>query len=274
MVSTSIPAAVPSTQHDIPPHMGHIPTRTSLEIPLFVGETVLSVERRNGLVITTTVKVEVEDKTPRPREDPASGSVATAPPPRALHALQSTVVASESTDELAYPSSDEDSTSDDSMVVIDSSAPPPPNPIRAGLPGLPMVPVPTELRCPTNNTVFAKYVVVFAGLRVGIFPRSMTELITRIVEGVPNARRKAFGNWDEALWHYAAAYQGVHPFRDGMHNKTPGYKPQILRFVAVDNPLATSYTFGNGPRVGQVDVQGLDLDADRLSYEVDLVPDA
>ncbi|KAL0563253.1 hypothetical protein V5O48_018822 [Marasmius crinis-equi] len=247
MVTTSrSTAAPPSTQHDIPPHMQHIPTRTSLEIPLFVGETVLSVERRDGLVITTTVKVEVEGNDRRPGQSQPSASVA---------ATRGTADA-ESSEELMYPSTDDGSNSDDSLVVVDSSAPPPPNPVRSVLPGPPVVPVPTEFRRPANDTVFSK-----------------TDVITRLVEGVPNARRKAFGSWDQALWNYAAAYQGVHPYRQGMHNNTPGYKPQILRVAGAVNPLAASYTFGSGHMVGAVDISGLDLDADRLNYEVDIVPD-
>ncbi|KAL0568197.1 hypothetical protein V5O48_013789 [Marasmius crinis-equi] len=253
--------------------MSRIPTRTALEIPLFVGETVLSVERRDaraGLVITTTVKVEVDESVLASRLPPPPPSVAPLSGP-------GPVAAPESNDQLTYPSSDEDtdsSGSDDSMVVVDSSAPPAPNPVRTSLPGPPMVPVPTQLRRPANDNVLARYVVVFAGLRVGIYPRSATDVITRLVEGVPNARRKAFGNWDEALWHYAAAYQGVHPFRQGIYNNTAGYKPAILKIAAIDNPLEASYSYGSGPTVGEVDVNGLDLDADRLSYALDLVPNA
>ncbi|KAL0572709.1 hypothetical protein V5O48_009260 [Marasmius crinis-equi] len=219
--------------------MDNVPTRTSLEIPLFVGETVLSVEHRNGLVITTTVKVEVEDKAQSRQTIPTTSAAADA---NALpDAAAGPVIAPDSNDKLAYPS---DAESEQSMVVVDSHAPLPPNSVRSGLPGLSMVPVPTELRHPLNDTVFSKYVVVFAGLRVGIFPCTSSSAVWW--KGCPML---VVSNWDSALWHYAAAYQGVFPFCDGMHNDTPGYQHKILKVTAIENPLAATYMSGTGPKV-------------------------
>ncbi|KAL0568907.1 hypothetical protein V5O48_013063 [Marasmius crinis-equi] len=236
MVQTSHPNTVATTQPSNPAASTYIPTRTTLTVPLNVGETVLSVERRDGMVITTTIKVEVDADLCSTYQPPPPVTIADGP------------VGS------GYPT-DDTSDSDESLVVVDTSAPPPPNPVRAGLPGVAMVPIPTELRRPDNDT-----------------PMTKQDVISRYVLRVPNARQKAFSNWDSALWHYAAAYQGVYPFREGAHSNTLGWNPHICQLSAVDNPLAASYTFGTGPRIGEVDVTGLDLDADRLPYDVDIVP--
>ncbi|KAL0574980.1 hypothetical protein V5O48_006996 [Marasmius crinis-equi] len=266
MVSTTRPTAIPTTSRDNPPHMQNIPTCTSIEIPLFVGETVLSVERRNGMVITTTVKVEVQDQ----ERQPSSQSPSTPSVPAQSAGVTS--AAPDSSEELTYLSNAE---SDQSMVIVDSSAPPPPNPVRSALPGPQWFPSPPRFgilsMTPSSPTRKSNHTIVKPTFTDGL---CSTDIITRIVEGVPNARHKAFNNWDSALWDYAAAYQRVHPSRDGIYNNTPGYQPQILKVSAVNNPLAASYTFGSRPKVGEVDVQGLDLDANRLSYEVEMSPNA
>ncbi|KAL0572312.1 hypothetical protein V5O48_009658 [Marasmius crinis-equi] len=262
-------------------------THTTFSVPLDIGESITSVERRDGRIITTIVKVELDNglvspppalPPANPSPVPSTGAAANTnrqSPVRTGTSRFATVAARNSGD--GYPSDDDTSdgaVSDaESLVVVDGNQPPAPNPTRTAPSGVPMVPVPTELRRPATDSPTTKYYVVFAGLRVGIWSGIWDRSVGPYVLRVPNSRNRGFESWDSALWHYAAAYQGVYPFRKGWYKKQqPGWNPHIEGTTAVANPNASAYTYGNGPKIGEVDVAGLDLDAELLPWYVEDVP--
>ncbi|KAL0568992.1 hypothetical protein V5O48_012981 [Marasmius crinis-equi] len=242
-------------QPNNPPSPTHSPvrhraTRTTLSVPLDVGEGITSVERRDGRIITTIVKVELDNGSSSPLSF-ASLATPLSPAPPAISPPTAPTVSVAAQVVEGYPTDNESDSNAESVVVVDGNQPPVPDPTRTGLSGPPMVPVPTELRRPANDSPTTRYYVVFAGLRVGIWSGNF---------------------WDSALWHYAAAYQGAHPFRKGVYKETAGWNPHLEGTIAIENPKASDYTWGTGPKIGEVDVGGLDLVANRLPYYVDEVP--
>ncbi|KAL0564594.1 hypothetical protein V5O48_017448 [Marasmius crinis-equi] len=187
--------------------------QTEHEVVRNATVTRVSIERHEGFIVTMTIKIE---------------------PVTALR------VTAQRTALSGYPtntsSSDDDSS--DAIIVDPPQGPPVPAPSEDPM---------TALH-PSD-----KYYVVFWGLEVGIFGVAYETQVRLLVDKIKACRFRKFDSWDEALWAYAAAYQGQYK-----------WPLRILKFEQEVNPDVATYTYGKGTYVGKVDVTGLDLEPRNL----------
>ncbi|KAL0567004.1 hypothetical protein V5O48_014990 [Marasmius crinis-equi] len=111
------------------------------------------------------------------------------------------------------------------------------------------VPLPTSFRRPSNEDDFKRFNVVAKGKKVGIFLGEWEEVVAPLVRGVSQNKAQAYGTWDDAVYQYARAYQGLRE----------GWKVTVLR-SPVPVEFDESYQWGSGEKLGTVDITGLDLD--------------
>ncbi|KAL0572410.1 hypothetical protein V5O48_009549 [Marasmius crinis-equi] len=186
--------------------------------------TRVSIERHEGFIVTTTIKIEPISPRVTVQQTPQSGYV-----------------------------TDTSSSEDEAIDVDPPQGPPVPAPSEDPMTARHIVPVPTSYRRPALDKPSDKYYVVFGGLEVGIFGVAYETQVRALVDKVKACRFRKFDSWDEALWAYAAGYQGQYK-----------WPLRILEFEQEVNPDSASYSYGKGTYVGKVDITGLDLEPRNL----------
>ncbi|KAL0563718.1 hypothetical protein V5O48_018347 [Marasmius crinis-equi] len=209
-------------------------THSSYDVDTGTSITRVTIEQPGGIVVTTSIKIQRKDTTPPGVEVEADSTMGNTSDGNA--------------------SDSEGSPEDDDGVIVTMEPPV----FNLGLPGEAMVPIPPALRRPNYISPSTPIYVVFAGLRVGIFLGDWHESIGRFVHRVPGQDHKRYATWDEAIWWYANAYQGL----------SRRHSVRIVGTTEVPNPAAASYQPGSGPKVGDVDITGLDLNVSNLPLNI------
>ncbi|KAL0577481.1 hypothetical protein V5O48_004505 [Marasmius crinis-equi] len=121
----------------------------------------------------------------------------------------------------------------------------------AAAPPLPTyrVPLPTSFARPENEAEIKRFYIVCVGKEVGIFTGDYEDTVSPLVKGVPNNRAEGYSKFDDAVYQYARAYQGL---RRGWQIRVVG-SPHPVEFD-------DTYQWGGGEMLGSVDISGLDID--------------